>query len=117
MRIQHVLALIGALTLSLSASAADGAANTAPATASASSSAPAADAFDIALGFYDLPDGRQLHVFSVRNKLYAKVDGGDRTQVVPVAERVLASPNGAVRLEFKGNGANMVLATLPAACL
>jgi hypothetical protein len=120
MRIAHVLTLIGAAALSLSAAAAP--ANT---DSSASSMATVnvahdtykmhADDVKAVLGTYSLHDGRTLRVSTKQRKLYAEVDGV-KTEIFKVGGARFASRDDALRVSFD-NGSitdEVIVSTLAA---
>jgi hypothetical protein len=102
MRIAHVLTLIGAAALSLSAAAepvnADTGASTMPTVNVAHNKLHAEDV-NAVLGTYALDDGRMLRVSTEHRKLYAEVNGVKK-ELVKVGGAKFASRDDALRVSF-----------------
>jgi hypothetical protein len=108
MRTQTLLALFGAIALSASVSAYAGP------TVTPNAGNPAA--MDIQLipapyklrpvqfegvqGTYGLDDGRTMRITSEKRKLYAQINGGDKEEIVAVAQNVFLTADQDLRLEF-----------------
>jgi hypothetical protein len=52
-------------------------------------------------GAYKLSNGRVLHLSAVDNRLYAEVNGHQRTELVAAAENVFASRDGTIKVTYK----------------
>jgi hypothetical protein len=109
MRIHHVLTLIGAAALSLSAAAAPASGDVTTSTSVASVQITAdsgyklrASEFNGVQGNYDLADGTTLRVIGDHRKLYAEVNG-ERKEIVAKSAHVFASRDDAIRLVFEDN--------------
>lgn len=107
MRIQTLLTLLGAASLSASALAAPAVAPD----ATASSGMPVAVVsgaqyklrpieFEGVQGVYNLSNGQILRVSSAQRKLYAELDGQGKAEIVPVAENTFVSREDATTLVF-----------------
>jgi hypothetical protein len=107
MRIQTLLTLLGAASLSASALAAPAVAPD----ATASSAMPVEVVsgaqyklrpieFEGVQGVYNLSNGQILRVSSAQRKLYAELDGQGKSEIVPVAENTFVSREDAMTLVF-----------------
>lgn len=103
MRIAHVMTLIGAAALSLSAAAepASTAASASIATVNVAQSVQKLNPWDVkaVVGTYALDDGRTLRVSTEHRKLYAEVDGV-KTELVAVGGKRFASIDDKLHLTF-----------------
>jgi hypothetical protein len=52
-------------------------------------------------GAYKLTKGRILRLSAVQNRLYAEVNGHDRTELVATSENVFASKDGTIKVTYK----------------
>lgn len=107
MRIQTLLTLLGAASLSASALAAPAVAPD----ATVSSAMPVEVVsgakytlrpieFEGVQGVYILSNGQTLRVSSAQRKLYAELDGQGKAEIVPVAENTFVSRQDAMKLVF-----------------
>jgi hypothetical protein len=100
MRIAHVLTLIGAAALSLSA-AAEPANIDSTASSMATVNVTRMRSSDVkaVLGTYALEDGRTLRVSTEQRKLYAELDGAKK-EIFKVDDAKFASRDDALRVSF-----------------
>ena len=104
MRTPTLMTLVGALALSASALAAPPVTPDATSIASVNVSAPAYKLrpieFDGVQGVYRLSNGQVMKVSAAHRKLYMELDGGARSEIVPVAQNTFIAREDDTRLVF-----------------